>query len=227
MADKALEVVRAETAGITAWANALVVNTVEDYKGVIERLQESKATRARWVEYWAEPIQSAHRTWSELTAKRKEGTDVLDQAENKAKSKAIAWKREADERAAVYQKKLQAEADLKARLERERLEKEAAKLKTPEKREARMAEAAAVEAPIIQVDSATADIKGATSPKTWVAKVVDLDALIKAATPGTVAVSLLAFNQKAGDAFAKSTKGKILVPGVQFIEVEGMAIRKK
>ena len=129
--DKALEVVKAEAAGVMAWANQFVVATIDDYKGVVERLQEIKAARARWVAYWAIPKQSAHETWKNLVAKEQEGTTVFDQAENRAKSKCLAWKKDADEKAAVYQRKLQADADLKARAERERLEKQAEKLKTP------------------------------------------------------------------------------------------------
>jgi Skp family chaperone for outer membrane proteins len=222
--EKELEVVRSEAANVVQWANQLVVSTVEDYKGVVARLQDIKAIRSKWVAYWAPLKEKAHGAWKEIVQKEKEGTDVCDNAERTAKNKALAWKQEADRKAAEEQRKLQAVADEKARKERERLEKAAEKLKTPELKEARLEEAATVEAPVITVAPPTLDIAGQSSRKTWKGEVVDMAALIAAAGPGTVAASFLQVNEKTLRAFAISTKGKVAVAGVKFTEVESLSI---
>jgi hypothetical protein len=223
MADE-IEVVRAEAAGVVAWANNLVVATVDDYKNVIVRLQDIKVIKNRWIELWAKSKANTYAAWKGVVADEKKGTDVCDQAEAIAKGKALAWKQEQDRKAAEEQRKLQAEADERARKERERLEKEAAKLKTPEKKEERLEQAAQVVAPVVTVASPVADISGQSSRKTWKAEVFDMAALIAVATPGTVAASFLEVNQKAADAFARSTKNTVKVAGVNFIEVESLSI---
>jgi len=223
--EQQIEVVKKEAAGLMAWANNLVVATADDYKGVVARLQDIKAIRKKWTDYWLPLKTTAHESWKGIVAKEKEGTDVCDAAKRTAKIKALTWKQEADRKAAEEQRKLQAEADERARKERERLEKEAAKLKTPEKQAERLEQAAAVEAPVVTVQSAAAEITGASGRKTWKAEVVDKAALIAAAVPGSVAESLLEVNQEAADSFAKSTKGSVAVPGVKFHIEEGLSIR--
>ncbi len=219
-----IEVVRTEAAGIADWANRLVVQTKDDYQAAVGRLQEIKAIRKRWTDYWAPVKASAHEAWKGIVAKEKAGTDICDRAEQTAKTKALAWAQAEQEKQAAEQRKLQAQADEAARRERERLEREAAKLKTPEKIQERLEQAAAVQAPVITLQTPTAGVKGASTRTTWKARVVDMSALIAAATPGSVAASLLAVNQSAADAFARSTKGAVPVPGIEFYPVSGLSI---
>ena len=216
-----------EASAVMQWANTLVVATVDDYKAVVVRLQDIKALRSRWVKLWAKAKANTYAAWKGIVADEKKGTDICDRAEAVAKNKAIVWKQEQDRKAAEEQRKLQAISDEKARKEKERLEKEAEKLKTPELKQARLEEAAEVVAPVITVASPVADVKGASSRTTWKAEVFDKAALIASATPGTVAESLLEFNQKAGDAFARSTKNTVKVAGVNFKEVESMSIGRE
>ena len=220
----AVEVVQQEAAGIMAWAEGSKVISREDYSGAIAELARIKATRARIMEYWAGAKAAAYSAWKQVVAKEKQMTNICDRAEAVVKDKALSWKQEADRQAAAEAARLQAVADEKARRERERLEREAAKLKTPEKREERLAEAEMVAAPVITAADPTAGVQGAATRKTWKAELTDLAALIAAAQPGSVAASLLAFNQKAADAFARSTKGAVQVPGVKFTPVETLAI---
>jgi hypothetical protein len=222
--EKELEVVRTEAANVVQWANQLVVATVEDYKAVVVRLQDIKAGRIRWVKLWEKSKANTYAAWKGVVADEKVGLDVFDNAERTAKNKALAWKQEADRKAAEEQRRLQAIADEKARKERERLEKAAEKLKTPELKEARLEEAATVEAPVITVAPPTLDIAGQSSRKTWKGEVVDMAALIAAAQPGTIAASFLEVNEKTLRAFAISTKGKVPVAGVEFKEVESLSI---
>ncbi len=85
-------------------------------------------------------------------------------------------------------------------------------------------QAASIEAPVVTVQSAAAEITGASGRKTWKAEVTDMAVLIASATPGSVAASFLEVNQKAADAFARSTKGTVAVAGVKFMEVESLSI---
>ncbi len=219
-----MEVVQAEATGIMAWAEGLKVQSRDDYQGAIAELGRIKATRAKIVEYWAGAKAAAYSAWKQVVAKEKQMTDICDRAERVVKDKALAWKGVADRLAAKEAAKAQAIADEKARRERERLEREAAKLKTPEKVAERLAEAEMVQAPVVAAADPTAGVQGAATRTTWKAELTDLAALIAAAQPGSVAASLLAFNQKAADAFARSTKGAVSVPGVKFTPVQTLAI---
>jgi len=222
-----IEVVRTEAAGIADWANRLVVQTKDDYQAAVGRLQEIKAIRKRWTDYWAPVKASAHEAWKGIVAKEKAGTDICDRAEQTAKTKALAWAQAEQEKQAAEQRKLQAQADEAARRERERLEREAAKLKTPEKIQERLEQAAAVQAPVITLQTPTAGVQGAATRKTWKGEVTDLAALLQAAVPGSVAAGLVMANQKAIDGLARATKGVVSVPGVRFYAVETLAIGGK
>jgi len=111
---------------------------------------------------------------------------------------------------------LQAVADEAARKEKERLEKAAAKLKTPEKREALIEQAAMVAAPVIQVAPVAPKVAGVSVRKTWKARVVDQTKVPR---------EFMSVNEKALDAYAKATCGKMPVGGVEFYQQESMAVR--
>lgn len=224
--ERGVEVIRQEASGILLWADSLVVNTLEDYKGAIARLQDIKAVRSKWVAYWLPLKSKAHAAWKEVVAREADGLRICDDAERMAKVKAITWKQGQDRKAEEERIRLQAKADEDARREKERLEREAEKLKTPELKEARLEEAAGIQAPVITIASPVADVEGASARKTWKAELVDMDALIAAASPGSVAASFLQFNEQAANNFARSTKGKVEVAGIRFFEEEGLSIRK-
>ena len=218
-----LERIKQEGNRVSMWAAGLVVSNAEEYKRAVEGLRGIKALRKQWVTFWAPMKEKAYGAWKEIVAKEKQGTDLFDKAENIVKMKAIAWKTDADRKAAEEQRRLQAEADEKARRERERLAREAARLKTPEKQAERLEQAAAVQAPVVTMQAET-KLDGAHTRTIWRARLVNESDLIAAAKPGTVAASFLSFNQKAADAFARSTKGAVSVPGVEFIEEKSMTI---
>jgi hypothetical protein len=218
-----IEVVRQEASAIMVWANGLAVRNADEYKLAFEKVKEIKAVRKRWTDYWSPLKTKAHATWKEIVGKEKEGTDICDNAELIAKRKADAWRQEEERKAAEEQRRLQAEADRQARRERERLEKEAAKLKTPELKQERLEQAAAVEAPVVAVEKPA--VEGVSVRTTTKARLVDMNALIAAATPGSVAASFLEFNEKAANAFARSTKGSVKVAGIEFYEERTSSVR--
>jgi hypothetical protein len=208
---------------ITQWAGDVKVTCKEDADNAIAGLAKIKAVRAAWCKYWEPLKRSANEAWKGIVAKEKEGTEHIDKAEEVVKRKVLTWQNLEREKAAAEQRRLQAIADEQARRERERLEAQAAKLKTPEKAQERLEQAAAIVAPVITV--AAPEMTGTRS--TWKAEVEDMSMLIKMATKGSVAESLLSFNQSAADAFARSTKGKVFVPGVRFVESYGLSVRKQ
>lgn len=223
--EKEVVALRDQSNGILAWAGGLVVQTKADADQAMLRLSEIKGVRKKWCDYWKPLKDAAKAAHSAICGKENEGTAIMDQAESAVKSKVLSWQQVERAKAEEAQRKAQAEADEAARRERESLEKEAAKLKTPELKQERMEAAAAVVAPVISVQAPVAAAAGTSTRSTWKADVVDMAALIAAAIPGSVAASLLAFDQKAADAFARATKGKTPVAGVKFREIESLSVR--
>jgi len=141
--------------------------------------------------------------------------------------------REKQEQAAARQRAIEEEARQKAEAARKAAEQanaaeraqllrkaEAAERKANAaaiKVEAKQEQAAMVAAPVIQVAQAAPKVDGASTRKTWKARVVD---------ETNVPREFLMVNEKALDAYAKATKGKFAVGGVEFYEQESMAIRK-
>jgi hypothetical protein len=218
-----IAVVRKQADHIEVFAGSLMVATKQDADNAMARLNDAKVVRKAVVEYWKATKEAAHTAWKNIVAKETAMVDVIDRAEVVIKRKVGAWQAEEQAKAQAEQRRLQALADEQARKDRERLEKEAAKLKTPELREERLAQAAAVAAPVIQVDAAK--VEGAVQVKRWKAEVINMDALIVAAVPGSVAASMLGFNQTVADTFARSTNGKVVVAGVRFFEDVGISTR--
>jgi hypothetical protein len=150
--------------------------------------------------------------------------EALRTADDHQKALALAYDAERERIRREDQRRLQAIADETARKERERLEKEAAKLKTPEKREAKLEQAAAVVAPVVTI-AAPEKPKGESTRKLWRARLTDKAALIQAAAQGNeIAASCLAFDQKAANTFASRIHA-VPVPGIDWYDVDSLAMR--
>ena len=223
--EQAVVSLKTEAAGLVQWATGLVVATKADADAAMLRLSSIKGWRKTWTDYWGPMKKAANDSWKQIVAKEKEGLDVCDRAENSVKMKVLAWQQAEREKAAIEQRRIQAIADEAARKERERLEKLAAKRKTPEVKARYEEEAAAVQAPVITIAAPVVEAAGSGTRSTWKAEVVDMAALIAAAVPGSVAASMLTFDQKAADTFARATKGRTPVAGVVFREVQSLSVR--
>lgn len=145
-------------------ANAIVVNSAESYEFAINFLKSVKAAQAKVQEFFSPIKKAAYDTWKKTTAGESQMLTPLEEAERAVKKKAAEYQTAENKSRIEDQRKLQAEADEQARKDRERLEKEAAKLKTPERRESRMAEAAAVAAPVISIAHTVPKVKGVSMP---------------------------------------------------------------
>lgn len=204
-----------EIAPVLAQANAITVNSAESYESAIHFLQAVKAAQKKVVEFWGPIKKAAHEAWKRTTAGEQQMLSPLEGAERAVKQKAGAYQAEEERKRVAEERRLQAIADEQARKERERLEKEAARLKTPEKQQERLEQAAMVAAPVISVAKSVPQVKGVTMKTVWKARVLD---------PSAVPREFLMVNEKALDAFAKSTKGNVPVSGVEFYSEQSMAV---
>lgn len=216
---------KTEATGMMQWATGLVVVTRDDADSALQRLSVIKGLRKKVVDWFAPMKKAAADAHKAIVTREKEVTDVADRAEAVVKQKVLAWQQAEQRKAEAERLRLQAEVDERARRERERLEREAARLKTPEKQEERLQQAAAVVAPVIEVATPALTASGSSLRKTYRAVLLDKAALIRAAAPGSVAETMLAFDARAADAFARATKGASPVPGIRFETVDGLSIR--
>lgn len=231
--EQAVSSLKDEATGLAQWANGLTVATQEDANTAMQRLSIIKGMRTKVVAWFAPMKTAAAAAHKAIVAREKEITDVADNAEGIVKNKVMAWQQEQRRLAEVEQRRLQAIADEAARKERARLEAEAAKLKTPEKKAERLEAAAAVVAPTVTIAAPVATASGTSVRKTYRAVLVSKDALIVAAAGGSgngngngpTAATMLIFDQKAADAFARATHCAVQVPGVRFEEVESLSVR--
>jgi len=140
--------------------------------------------------------------------------DPIEAARKAVKGKIIAWQQEEQRKAAAEQARLQAIADEQARKEREKLEAQAAKLKTPEKAEERREQAAQVIAPQITI---AAPKSGVRMQSVVTCEVVDIVSFVKAAAInpslcGYIDAGTLASNLKR----AKQANSMLAIDGIKF-----------
>ena len=206
--------IQAEIAPVVKQAVAMQVNTPNEYQAASDYLKAVKGAQAKVTAFFAPMKKKAHEAWKSITQTEAETLKPLTQAESLLKGTITTYLIAEEKKRAEEQRKLQAAADEAARVERARLEREAARLKTPELREQRLEAAAAVIAPVVAVATATPSIAGQSVRKTWVAVVTD---------SAKVPREWLIINDSALQAFARSTKGAATVAGVRFEEKTTLA----
>lgn len=215
---------RADITPITERSQTLMVSTAAERTVAVDFLKDIKSMQKRVTEFFSPMKDAVHKAWKAVTEKESTMLSPLKDVESVVKQRVLVFD-DTEERVRLdKQRKLQADADENARKEKERLEREAAKLKTPELREQRMAQAAAVTAPVVIVATITVKQKGESTRKTWKARLVDKNALVKSATSSDLAMSILIFDQAAANKLAISTKGAVAVPGVEWYEETSLAI---
>lgn len=196
----------------SGWAHSLTIDTVERRKEAATGIRGLKKVRRNIADFFSEAKRAAHQAHRAICTAENTMAEPVEAAIREAERKAIAWDTE--------QRRLQAEAERKAReeaeKERRRLEAIAKRTKDEEKREAWKAAAEAVEAaPVAPVAKHEGEIRRTV----WRAELVDLAALLKAAAGGDAnAASLLKFDQSTADRMAAIHKAPDVVPGVKFTE---------
>jgi hypothetical protein len=218
-----VEALRAEVAPVVARASSIVVASPEQYAGAAAFLKSLKATQKLVGDFFAPMKTRAHAAWKAVTEQEAEALTPLKDAEAEVKRKMVAFATEQERIRAAAQARLQAEADEKARREREAAEKAAAKLKTQELREQRMADAAAIVAPVVTVASTTPEVKGQSFRKTWKARVVDPKAAVLAVMQWPDWTAYIELKEGELNRFAARTKGAVAVAGIEWYEESTLA----
>jgi len=216
---------RQEVSPVVTKAYSIVVQNAQQYSGAAEFLKMVKDAQKKVKEYFEPMKTNAYQAWKEICAKENQMLEPLGKAEAEVKTKMLTFQREEEERRIAEQRRLQAIADEKARKERERLQKEAEKLKTPELKEKRMAEAESVIAPVIQVQPETPKIDGISTRSIWKAEVISKIDFVKAAINDQNLLALLEIDLAKLNKIAQATKGQISYPGIRFYEETIMASR--
>ena len=209
-----VEVIRSEVEPVVMNAASMNVTSAEEYNVASNFLKTIKGAQSKVTAFFAPMKQKAHEAHKAITMQEAAMLKPLQDAENSLKRNMLTFYAEQERIRINAQRKLQAAADEAARKERERLEREASKLKTPELREQRMEQAASVIAPVVTVASVAPVVSGQSIRKTWTAKVVDVSLVPR---------EWMVVNEKALDSFAKATKGAVKVPGVEFVESMSLA----
>lgn len=191
-----------------------VVRNSESRETVIVAVRKAKSIRALIVKFFEKSKNLTHEAHKSVCADEKFGTDRCDVIEREGKRAVTTWD---DQQKVIREKeqaRLQAIEDARVRKEQERLIKQAEKIKTPERSEALMEEAASIVAPVVQV-AEKEKVKGESTRKIWKGRVID---------PSKVPDVFKVIDQKAIDNYAKATKGAIPQEGIQFYEDSVLAI---
>ena len=220
-----VETLRQDIAPIVARANAITVRTPDQRTEAVKFLKSVKGAHRRVTDFFAPLVEATHKAWKRTTEARTSVLDPLEAAECTVKTTVMTYDQEQEHIRLDEQRRLQAIADETARKERERLEKEAAKLKTPELREARLEQAAALIAPVVTIAEPEKP-KGESTRKLWRARLTDKAALIQAAAQGNeIAATCLTFDQTAANKLATAMKGAVPVPGIEWYSETSLAMR--
>lgn len=215
---ESVEVLRQELTPVVQQAGSIMVTTPEAYTGAADFLKAVKAAQKRCADFFAPMKAATHAAWKKVTAAEAETLKPLQDAEATVKRKMLTYATEQETIRQEEQRRLQEQADLAARRERERLEKEAAKLQTPELKQARMEAAASVVAPVIEVASVRPVVAGQSIRVTWKARVTDIN---------KVGRQWLILNDAAIQSFARSTKGAVPQDGIEFFEESSLSSTSK
>lgn len=137
-----VEEIQTQVAPVAAMAGRLVVATPAQYAEAADFLKAVKAAQKQVEDWFADPVSKAHAAWKSLTTKKAETLAPLVEAERAVKGKMISWQTEQERIRRAEEAKLQAEADERARREREKIEA-AARAQREREEAARRAEAEA------------------------------------------------------------------------------------
>ena len=131
-----------EAPAFLVWAKDLAVETSDDFAEAGERLKEIKSAAKRVADFFRPMKQRADETKKAILDAEKKLALPLAEAEVLTKAAMLEYQRAEEEKRLAEQRRLQAEADERARRERERIEQAAAKQRAIEAEARAKAEAA-------------------------------------------------------------------------------------
>jgi hypothetical protein len=208
------------------WARALVIRTPQERAQALDVIKEVKGLAKAVEASFDAPVKAAHAAWKAAVAHRDSFLAGPTEVERLAKAAIIAFDREEEIKRVKEQARLQAIADEQARKERERLEKQAEKVKSPERAEALREQAASVAPVAIMVPRTAPKGEGESTTTTWKARVVDAHAFIKAAAEAG-RFEFVKVDESGLNDFARRTQGKVRLSGVEFYSETRMNVRVK
>ena len=191
-----------------------VVRDSESRETVMAATRRAKSIKAQVIELFREAKDYANKAHKKICALEQLGTDRCDVIEREGKRAVTTWDDEQDAIREKERARLQAIEVERTRKEQERLIKRAEKLKSPERAESLMEEAASIVAPVVQVEEQEKN-KGESTRKVWKARVIDAKKV-----PDVFKI----VDEKALNKYAIATKGAVPVEGVKFYQESSLAI---
>lgn len=201
--DTEVQEVEKETTDIVAQATGVQITTPEGYSWAANFLKSIKTAQKRVETTFEKSVTKARDSWKEACKLRDSFADPLSDAEKLLKGKMSAYDREQERIAAEAQAKIDADA------RKTREEAEARAQKREDKGNVEKAEQIrqnAESAPVPVIVKSVPKVDGVKYTEFWIAEVTD---------PSQVPDMFWAIDQKAIDAFVKSTKGKTPIAGVK------------
>jgi hypothetical protein len=170
--------IKTEVLTVTETAKQMQVATSEQYQGAADYLKAVKAAQKKVVDHFGPMKAAAHAAWKTITAQEAATLAPLTEAEGTLKRTMLAYQQAQEAIRLAEQRRLQAEADAKARAERDRAEAAAAKQRAIEAEQRRIAEEArrkaeqanAAERARLQAEAAAAQRKADAAAEKAMAK---------------------------------------------------------
>jgi len=214
--DAKAAVVKSEVEGMVARAKAMVIASDQDRNQAGDVLREAKRRAKLVVESFDEQVKAAYAAHKAAVAHRAKFLEPLKELESVLKAKVGDYDNEQRRIRMEAERKAQAEADAAADRERQRLMREAEKLKTPELKQERIERAEAVVSAPVELPTEPEKRQGEYYVTTYEVKVVDFNVVPRE----YMSVDTAAL-RKVGNA----TKGKLAIPGIQWIEKRDLRVR--
>lgn len=203
-------------------ARAIQIKTAEHYQQAGDMLKGIKALRKEVDDAYDSVIEAAHKAHKEAVAQKRRLEQPLIDAEGILKRLMVQYQIAQEQE----RRRLQTEADERARKEREKLETRAAKAEASgkvEKAEELRTQAAIVPTAVVEVS--TPKVAGVVTRETWKHTVTDLQALVKAVAAGTVPLGAIQANDTFLAGQTRLQKSALNYPGVRVDPVQGISSR--
>lgn len=220
--DSAEEKLGKQVSTVELQAEALVISDGETYEQGAEMLKKVKEVSKKVEEYWEPLRQSTHEAYQKVLSQKKEMTEPLKSAEKILKGKIGEYTAEQErirrEQEEAMRKKAQKEAERKL----------AEALEAQDNGDLVGAEYAMAEAEVMdnlavagRIQPQVPKVKDVSSQKAWKITAIDSSAV----PINFNGIELRPVDEKMIMSLIKTSKGKIEIPGVKYIETATISVR--
>lgn len=221
---------KTEVNRVTEWANNLAIKTPEDSTQAQDYISQIKAKKTAIHDKFDPSVRQAHKAWKAAKDLYNFFVDPLEAAERVLKRKVVDYQEDVDRKARKKARDEQAKHDQEERDRQDKLNKQADKAEEkgkPEKAEA-LRESAQEEnySPPQFLQPQPAMKKGSFFKENWKGRVIDMRATCQAILDNKIPPTLLMGDEKALNAYAKTIKTSMQVPGIK-IYVEKTFVSRK